>query len=416
MRNIILSVFLYLLLWSCSPGGVAGTGTNAGNGKVTATVTYPDGSLASGVELYLREATYLRDTTTVDTKRKADTVTNCSGTFAYDSLSDGMYQLEIHNRCKFAKVILFEIENGNTLSWDDTLELDEVSALDGEIATDDIPENVPVYVQIQGMEYVQRISTDGYYRFRGLPAGEHKLTFVSGSKETGTIANYAVVTEASKSTVVDEVSFPVSLVNDTLYVREILDQNGLQDKSVSDFITIAKGRVFAVKLDSLGLSTIPRGMGRMRARHLSLVGNELDEVPFGVSRNKALITLDMNYNKIQKVPGFVASIPHLKVLKLAHNDIDSISDGLTNVTTLENLDLSFNKIAKLPNNVGYLSALNSLNLQENELITLPKGIVNLTSLSYLNLNSNRLEVVVEPLKQWIDANSTDPDWKEKQKQ
>lgn len=418
MRSTLLFlIYLSLIVLSgCTSSGVAGTGTNAGNGKVVALVVYPGGEPATGVELYLRDPAYLRDTATVHIEREADTATNNSGYFEFDSLPDGTYQLEIHNRCRFAKLVSFVVENGLVHEWKDTIVLQEVSALDGAIATDDIPEEVPVYVQIQGMEYVERVSPDGYYFFRGLPAGKHNLTFVSGKKEIGTVVNYAVITEASKSTVVEEVSFPVSLVHDTLYVREILDQNGLMSKPVSEVITIAKGRVFNLRLDTLGLTTIPRGLGRMRARHISMTGNKLQEIPYGISRNKAIITIDISHNNITTVPGFLAGIPHLKVLKLSHNEIDSISEGVTNLMTLRHLDLSSNLLTVLPNSIGNLQELDTLELQNNDLVGLPKDIVNLTILSHLNINGNRLGSVVTPIAQWIDTYSSDSLWRETQKQ
>lgn len=416
MPKVILIFFISLIIWSCSPGGVAGTGTNAGNGNVAAVVVYPDGSAATGVDIFLREATYLRDTATVHIKREADTTADSRGAFRFDSLPDGTYHLEIHNRCRFAKVVPLVVENGNVLELEDTIKLEGVSTLGGAIAADDVPEGVSVYVQIQGLEYVQQVSEEGQYYFSGLPAGEHALTFISGSKETGSISGYAVKTEASKSTMADEVSFPISLVKDTLYVRDILNKNGLESVPVWDVVTIAKGRVLTLMLDSLGLTQLPKGLGRMRARHISMEGNLLTEIPYGIPRNPALQSFNMSGNKLKTVPGFLAGIPHLRSLKLTHNDIDSISDGLTKLATLEVLDLSGNRIHTLPTEIGSLQALDTLRLQDNELETLPKGIIAIKGLSELHVNNNRLGTVVEPVKEWIDAYSKDPDWKETQKQ
>lgn len=414
-----LLLLLLLLLCACAPGGVsdevAGTGTNAGNGKVTATVLYHDGTPASNVSIFIRDESYLCDTIRAGKPRVADYRTNCAGNFYTDSLADGYFLLEINDNFLFSKVVSLSIENGNSYNLEDTIYLNRGSNLKGSIALDDLPTGVPVYIQLRGLEYVQRLRSNGTFYFCNLPPGDHLVNVVSGSSESGIVVDYAAKTKEDQTTSLDEISFPVSLEEDTLYVRQLLDLHGLDSIPVMSVVEIGKGRVARLNLNGYGLHTIPKGFGRLRCRFVYLNQNSFTHIPIGLTVSKALIGLEMEDNQITTLPNQIGAPERLKYLKLSGNDFSGAIDQVVNYVGLRSLDLKRCGISELPSDIGTLHYLEELALEENELTDLPMGLTTITTLSEIGVNGNRLTSLSDELHEWLNSVVNDTLWKESQR-
>lgn len=410
-----LLLLLLLLLCSCAPGGVAGTGTNAGNGKVVATVLYSDGTPASNVSIFIRGESYLCDTIRAGKPRVADYRTNCAGEFYTDSLADGNFLLEINDNFLFSKVLSLSVENGNVFTVDDTIYINRGSNLKGSVALEDLPSGVPVYVQLRGLEYVQRLRSDGTFCFVNLPPGEHFVNLVSGSKESGVVVDYSAKTKEDETTSLEELSFPVSLVQDTLYVRHLLDLHGLDTVPVMTVVEIAKGRVARLNLNGYGLHTLPKGFGRLRCRFVYLNQNRFTEIPIGITVSKAIIGLEMEDNEITALPYQIGAPERLKYLKLSGNDLSGGIDRVVNYSGLKTLDLKGCGIREMPSDIGKLRNLELLSLDENELTDLPVGLTTISTLTNMGVNDNRLNSLSDEMKEWLNSTTIDPKWEESQR-
>lgn len=411
----VLIFILLIIVCSCTPGGVAGTGTNAGNGKVCATILYSDGTPASKVSIFIREESYLCDTLRAGKPRVADYRTNCAGEFSTDSLQDGSYLLEINDNCLYSIGVPLSIDKGNIYTVDDTIYLNRGSNLEGSVALDDIPSGVPVYAQLRGLEYVQKVSGDGRFCFINIPPGEHFVNLVSGIEESGVVVDYAAETKEDETTSLEEISFPLSLVEDTLYVRQLLDLHGHDTISVMTVVDIVKGRVFRLKLDSLGLHTMPKGFARLRCRFVTLNNNLYTTIPLGVITHRGLIGLEIAENRVTSLPDQMGTAERLKYLKLSGNDLSSGIDVLTNCTHLKRIELDSCKVAVLPDDIGSLQNLEELTLNGNELTALPISITSINSLSEISINGNRLHTLPKEITEWLNTTAKDSLWQESQR-
>ena len=102
-----------------------------------------------------------------------------------------------------------------------------------------------------------------------------------------------------------------------------------------------------------------------------------------------LATLDLSYNRIQRMEGLgAAGLPSLRELYLANNRISAI-EGLEGLDRLEVLELGSNQLRRIAN-LRHLGALRELHLGRNDIDLIGEGLAGLASLRTLGLASNRL--------------------------
>ncbi len=154
---------------------------------------------------------------------------------------------------------------------------------------------------------------------------------------------------------------------------------------------------------------------------LSLMFQELAEIPEQIKNLTSLKSLNLRYNQVKRVepwieslqsleklnlncnfafirlPDSLGALRSLKNLSLWNNLIEQIPTSIGNLKSLESLNLRINQIKFLPETIGQLSMLKKLDLFDNKLITIPESIGKLSSLETLNLGGNELKSLPESI-------------------
>ena len=131
-----------------------------------------------------------------------------------------------------------------------------------------------------------------------------------------------------------------------------------------------------LNLDNLGLKEFP--LETLELTHLQslyLGGNQIAELPQGITRLKELERLSLSSNRFIFFPNVVFELPRLIKLSLRRNGLRFVPEEIRKLHNLQNLDLSKNKIRKLPDGLAHLKKLTKLDLRENPL-ELPMEVLN----------------------------------------
>lgn len=139
------------------------------------------------------------------------------------------------------------------------------------------------------------------------------------------------------------------------------------------------------------LSEFMKGLTHLK--RLELQSNKLGKVPDSIFSLFFLKHLDLSHNEINKLPDSFHSLKSLEFLNLRYNHLSEIPNSISSLTKLKVLDLKHNKLTILPLSFGELTSLEDLNLHGNQLNTLPSSLEGLVSLEKLNLGLNGLKSV-----------------------
>lgn len=108
----------------------------------------------------------------------------------------------------------------------------------------------------------------------------------------------------------------------------------------------------------------------------------------------ALREVNLSDNRLASIPWFVTQLKALNTLSLSRNRIQRISSSLLKewsaASSLLTLDLHKNSIATLPEDIIMFSGLKTLKLHDNSLASLPVSIASLVRLEELTLTGNQL--------------------------
>lgn len=449
MKNsIIIFSYIFPLLFvgvvlHCSTfngNGITGTGSHAGNGLIIGTIVHSDGTPAKNAEVFIRSKTYLRDLTKVSQKRAPDIVTDIHGVFSIDSVKPGDYSIEINENNSNAVILECRKDSSDTHALDLGTSLIQIAAsLRGKVNINDIPKNVSVYVQIYGMEYIQKVNERGEFSFPAIPAGQHTIKISSEDTSLGTIDKKLIKVKPGEKRTTEKFTLPYSFWRDTAIVRILLDNNNLSNISVFDVISNKKdGRITGLNLTGRGIKTIPPQIKHLMLTHLYLGNNFIDSLPYELSEVSTLTYLELARNKLRKFSGHIGKFTKLKhldlsennlhylykgfehfesleTLKLEKNNLHLLPKGITSLTKLKLLDISHNQLKRLPKETGNLTGIEILDLSHNHLKSLPSGIITLTGLSFLSVNYNYLSTSTLQIVEWLDTYSTaDEYWKDTQ--
>ncbi|CAL8287737.1 unnamed protein product [Arctogadus glacialis] len=132
---------------------------------------------------------------------------------------------------------------------------------------------------------------------------------------------------------------------------------------------------------------------------LELIGCMLERIPSAVFSLVNLQELDLKDNKLTTVEE-ILSLQHcrrLVTLRLWYNSISYIPEHISKLQFLETLDISWNKLQKLPSRLFYCTKLKHLDVSHNQITVLPSEVNILQGLQYFSAAFNSLEVLPEEL-------------------
>jgi Leucine-rich repeat (LRR) protein len=179
---------------------------------------------------------------------------------------------------------------------------------------------------------------------------------------------------------------------DSLIVRAILDSNHLEGIQVDSVITWNDEVFKSLSFQSLNMSTLPAGIGRIsELKVLRLENNKLKHLPDDIGELHELIFLRLDNNRLKTIPSSFGLLKRLTWLLLHNNQINSLPPEIKGLKKLEFLSLEHNRLDSLPPELGRLARLVRLNLDHNLISVLPPEIGRLHSLTALRLQHNRLQ-------------------------
>lgn len=420
-----IGLFLMILFvcgyYGCSlfnDDNLTGTGSQAGNGIILGTVFTQESTPAVNCEVFIRKNSFLKDTSQILLERIPDTYTDSLGRFTLDSIKPGEYTLEINDKGNSATIKVFKKDSADTFALNlDTLILQSTASLQGNVATDDLPQKVILYAQIYGLDYIQRVDDQGHYYFPSIPAGDLQLKILNRDPNFGTIDNKKIKLKPGEQKIDDTLYLPYMYWQDTIIIRSILDNNGLTTiEAAGVIIKVFKGRVSELNFYGRGLRHLPPNIGKLRLTYLNLGNNSLDTLPGNIGRLKSLKRLEIPKNRLRRLPRPFADLVNLTYLDLSDNNLRIFPPEVRKLSALTELYLNSNTLGKMKGDFHNLTNLKTLDLSDNRITEFPPSITrlrpdNFFSINYNQLNLNEMHPDVEA---WIDTYSYYPDWRETQ--
>ena len=363
--------FMAMFFLQCSMDLVGGFGSETTNGvTVSGVVISQDGTPAAGVDIFIRSESFLKDTSDTQAVSVPDAVTTSTGAFAVDSVDTGTYFIEVNDGSRNAVLVKCNVNTfiPGTMNLD-TIQLQPSAGFYGIVDRENIPISENIFVQIFGLDRMEKAATSGEFAFGGLPAGVYILRIASNDTALGVLEYDTIEIEPAENYDAGTFILPFEFWRDTVVVRTILDTNGLTYIPVSHVVRFGKeGRVVECNLTHQNVSILPGIVGKLRLRALRLNENFLDSLPDEIGRMQSLVHLILQKNQLIKLPETIGDLTHL-----------------------EHLDLSGNRLPELP-----------------------LSITNLKKLEFLTVIHNRLHAVPPPVKIWLDTYSFEKNWQELQ--
>ncbi|MBH3428125.1 NEL-type E3 ubiquitin ligase domain-containing protein [Pseudomonas alkylphenolica] len=144
------------------------------------------------------------------------------------------------------------------------------------------------------------------------------------------------------------------------------------------------------------LPTLPADVSFGHVSELALMGMELQDIPTSFLRAFSNIRiLELNGNRLARVPSGLSQLEHLRELDMFNNRIVLDADQarlLSQSESLEYLNLSFNPLGRGFSLVA-LTRLRRLHLRNTHLTELPAGVLDASELMLVDLRDNRISAL-----------------------
>lgn len=192
----------------CTSDSIAGTGSQAGNGRIACVIFNEDGSPASGAAVHLRSSHYTAGLglKNVSTCRR-DVWTDGQGAFIIDSIDSGNYCIEVNDGKSHAVFLTCAINNRDSvvlLPKDTLLPTGTVKGILTSIPDD----SVVFYIQILGLERVGIFDTvTGNFVINDVPVGKYTIQFQAASEDFKPIEIINVSMTSNKTIDIGEIDF-----------------------------------------------------------------------------------------------------------------------------------------------------------------------------------------------------------------
>jgi hypothetical protein len=181
--SCVAAALLFIRCVSLEP--VAGTGSQAGNGRIVCVVYNTDGSPASCAAVYMRRFDYTADTSGAALRKlgisRYNTSTDAHGAFSIDSADTGSYCIEVNDGRSHAALLRCTVTGKDSLARIPSDTLFPTGSITGSFAS--IPDTpVVLYVQICGLERVGVHSAlNGSFVVNDLPRGRYTVRVLASS-------------------------------------------------------------------------------------------------------------------------------------------------------------------------------------------------------------------------------------------
>jgi hypothetical protein len=122
----------------------------------------------------------------------------------------------------------------------------------------------------------------------------------------------------------------------------------------------------------------------------------LEQVPGDLAiLQDRLVSLDLNYNKIKKLPDFICGFRQLQMLDASRNRLKTLPENIGNLSFLRSLNLRDNELTGLPESIGNIHFLQRLDVSRNKLTSLPAGLKNCFILNDFDISRNKIDGIPE---------------------
>jgi len=130
---------------------------------------------------------------------------------------------------------------------------------------------------------------------------------------------------------------------------------------------------------------------------LNLQKNKIQKVPDAISYFTSLKKLSLNYNEISEVSKNIGALAQLEEMSFYHNKLKSIPSGIYDLSSLKTIDLYYNELERIDPEISKLKNLEILYLSNNQLVSIPDNIHELANLRELYVSNNKLFMLPESL-------------------
>ncbi len=141
---------------------------------------------------------------------------------------------------------------------------------------------------------------------------------------------------------------------------------------------------------------------------LNMQGNKLTRVPRAVRQNRRLESLWMGNNKLTGVDlKTLKTLRRLTDLNLYNAGLTSIPKGIGRLKHVKVLDIYYNKITELPRQIGRMKRLEQLAISYNDLSSLPASLSKLRRLQQLFAHHNRISQLPDHFERLTNLQTLD---------
>lgn len=153
-----------------------------------------------------------------------------------------------------------------------------------------------------------------------------------------------------------------------------------------------------LRLSNMAMKRVPQSVRHSVSLYrLDLSCNRIVELnEAGLDQITKLATLNVQNNRIEKLPWYFPRLRLLRHLNISNNKFRSLPDVVCEMDSLVDLDISFNMISELPEKIGELKLLDRLIIVGNRVSKFPdecSGLVSLRDLDCRRNNISDLSVV-----------------------